>query len=55
MTLDELIKQLNKIKEVYPDSGSFRTTFECEFGTYNVSKIIKFSDKNIVIIQSHRN
>ena len=23
MTLDELIKQLNKIKEIYPDSGKW--------------------------------
>lgn len=46
MTLDELIKQLNKIKEVYPYSGKWKTALELDDAP------IKIVDRVIVILNT---
>ena len=45
MTLDELLTQLMKIKEVYPDSGSFRISLEISYTKYPHDIYIGFADK----------
>lgn len=55
MTLDELLTQLMKIKEVYPDSGSFVIYVpDCENGIdFNVKaeKVMKLTNGNSIVIE----
>jgi hypothetical protein len=53
MTVDELLRELMKIKEAYPDSGKFLVKFiDYEYNDYlDIDKIRKLEAQEVVIIK----
>lgn len=50
MTLNELLRELMKIKEVYPDSGNYKIFRFCPIESEEVKKIRKSSFYKYTIV-----